>query len=373
MPALPLQQGTTAAELDQFLDDPRFTQTFELPADAARGRPEPLRVTYADYGYRNEAHPGEEKVLLFFAPLVGSRMIHVAKDALAKRHKIRIVNPDRPGIGGTDDVMAERRMPVWLDVIPALLKHLGIRHVSLGCQSGGIVHVLDMLLHHPEILHPDRPYLAVGGPWILPAHSGVLAMSITKALPGSVIAQADKFATFINNVGPILSTSFGFSQALVSLVSTKQPQQPGPADADEDAKFEEALGPKLQNYVFSHGIHGMSQEALLLMQRAEGVSGWGDWADYDELVPRLADVLRAAGSRLVVDVFFAETDDMIGNAGSKGPKWFDSCWDSEQGKGVIEYASTDVSGADHDTIWNLRWGATQKVFAKIGSQPSREA
>lgn len=108
------QQGTTAAEQDQFLHDPRFRQTFELPADAARGRPEPLRVTYADYGYRNEAHPEDENVWLFFGPLVGSRMLHVTKDALAKRHKVRIVSPDRPGIGGTDDVMAERRMPVWL-------------------------------------------------------------------------------------------------------------------------------------------------------------------------------------------------------------------------------------------------------------------
>lgn len=259
-------------------------------------------------------------------------------------------------------------------MVPALLKHLGIRHVSLGSQSGGLVYVLDMLLHHPEVLHPERPYLAIGGPWILPAHSGVLSMSITKALPGSVIAQVDKFATFINNnVGPILSTSFGFSQTLVSLVATKQPQQPGPADADEDVKFEEAIGPRLQNYVFSQGIHGMSQEALLLMQRAEGVSGWGDWGDYDEVVPRLAEVLRAAGRRLVIDAFFAETDDMVGNAGSKGPKWFDSCWESEQGKGVIEYTSTNISGADHDTIWSLRWGATQKVFAKMGSQASTEA
>ncbi|KND94707.1 hypothetical protein TOPH_00024 [Tolypocladium ophioglossoides CBS 100239] len=366
-----LPQGTTAAEQDRFLHDPRFTQTFELPADAARGRPEPLQITYADYGYRNEAHPEDENVLLFFAPLVGSRMLHVTKDALAKRHKIRIVSPDRPGIGGTGDVTAERRMMVWRDVIPALLKHLGIRHVSLGSQSGGSIYVLDMLLHHPEFLHPERPYLAVGGPWILPAHSGVLAMSITKALPESVIAQVDKFATFINNnVGPMLSTSFGFSQTLVSLASTKQ--QPGPADADEDVKFEEALGPRLQNFVFSHGIHGMSQEALLLMQRAEGVSGWGDWSDYDEVVPRLAEVLRAAGRRLGIDVFFAETDDMIGNAGSKGPKWFDSCWESEQGRGVIEYTSTDVSGANHDTIWNLRFGAMSKVFAKIGTQASQE-
>lgn len=99
--------------ISTFLDDPRFSRTVDLPADPANGRPGQFRVTYADYGYRNEAHPEEERVLLFFGPLVGSRFVYVGKDELAKKHRVRIINTDRPGFGDTDNVAPERRLAVW--------------------------------------------------------------------------------------------------------------------------------------------------------------------------------------------------------------------------------------------------------------------
>lgn len=108
----PLEQMDENA-LDAFVRDPRFTQRFESPPDESRACPEPFRVTYADYGYRNQAQPELEHVFLFFAPLLGSRMIYVALDDLAKRHKIRIINPDRPGFGETTDADPEHRMSFW--------------------------------------------------------------------------------------------------------------------------------------------------------------------------------------------------------------------------------------------------------------------
>jgi hypothetical protein len=83
-------------------------------------------------------------------------------------------------------------------------------------------------------------------------------------------------------------------------------------------------------------------------------------------VPRLAEALRAEGKRLRVDVFYAENDSLIGDGGSKGPRWFDQCWDAQHCGDVIDYCRTIVTGADHDRIWNLRWGAVQKVFERIG-------
>jgi hypothetical protein len=101
-----------------YVNDPRFSRTFELPADPARGRTEPFKVTYADYGYRNEAHPEEENVLLFFGSLLASRLIHIPKDELAKKHKIRIIDFDRPGVGGTDNVEVKDRMSIWRGTVP---------------------------------------------------------------------------------------------------------------------------------------------------------------------------------------------------------------------------------------------------------------
>ena len=101
------------ASTSGFLDDPRFSQTFEIPPNPAEGRASPFRVKYADYGYRNEAHPEEENVFLFFSSMVGSRLVHVAKDEIAKKHKVRILNPDRPGFGGTDGIEVEQVMETW--------------------------------------------------------------------------------------------------------------------------------------------------------------------------------------------------------------------------------------------------------------------
>lgn len=95
------------------LDDPRFNQTFELPASPDDGRSSSFKVKYTDYGYRNEAQPEEENVLLFFPPLMASRLLHVTKDELAKKHKIRIISLDRPGIGGTDPSPPDKRLGLW--------------------------------------------------------------------------------------------------------------------------------------------------------------------------------------------------------------------------------------------------------------------
>lgn len=96
-------QGTMVSPHD-FVHDPRFNKIFVLPADPLNGRTAPFKLQYADYGYRNENRPEEEIVFLFFGSLLGSRLIHIAKDKLPKQHKIRIINPDRPGMERTDAI-----------------------------------------------------------------------------------------------------------------------------------------------------------------------------------------------------------------------------------------------------------------------------
>ena len=60
--------------------------------------------------------------------MVASRLIHVAKDDLAKKHHIRIINPDRPGFGGTDAAGAENVLVVWR----------GMSAVKVACMSDSI-------------------------------------------------------------------------------------------------------------------------------------------------------------------------------------------------------------------------------------------
>ncbi|KAK0711911.1 hypothetical protein B0H67DRAFT_491118 [Lasiosphaeris hirsuta] len=367
--------------LVDYVNDPRFSQTFELPANphAARGGTGPFKVTYADFGYHHEGHPEEDNVILFFSPLMASRLVQIAKDELAKKHKIRVIVADRPGFGGTDDIETKDKLSRWSEVIPSLLAHLGIQHVSVACHSGGTIWALDLLLHHPHLLHPTRTYLAMGAPWILPSHSSLFVPSLLKVLPAGLIGHTDKFARLFNNhIAPAFASSLGLSQALgaklspASAPATVPRSEGGGQGGDDDngapegAQFEDDVFPKIIERIYAEGMSGISSEAVLLLQKVEGMAGWGDWADYDELVPRLVGALGAAGRRLRVDVFYGERDVMIGDAGSKGPAWLDRCW-GELGGNVVDYRSRVVEGADHDGVWNLRWGAVQEVFGRVAS------
>ncbi|KAF4949306.1 hypothetical protein FSARC_13513 [Fusarium sarcochroum] len=349
---------------ETYLKDPRFNQSFQLPADQSDNHAT-LQVKYADYGYRNQAKPEDENILLFFAPLCASRIFHVGKDELAKKHRVRIIVMDRPGFGGTDPVKLENRAVLCRKITLALLQHLGIQHVSIACHSGGTVYALDMLLHHPEILHPDRPYIAIGAPWILPSHSNSVAMALTKALPNGLLGQADKFIGFINGtLGPVMATSAGVSQVIGNAVwkDDREPDENNP-----DVKFEESLEPTLFKFLHTESIRGFSDEALFLMQKANGVTGWGDWLDYDDMVPKLVEALNGASRKLTIDVFFAAEDNMIGAAGTQGPKWLNSCWEKDEVRETVTYNTTVIPKANHDTVWSIRRGVPEEVFKKIGA------
>lgn len=105
-----MAQATT--EVDAFVDDLRFNQKFDLVPSQESNRNHTIRVTYADYGYHNEAHPEEETVLLWFAPMMASRLIGILRHKRARREKIRIISMDRPGMGGTDAVPGESRIRI---------------------------------------------------------------------------------------------------------------------------------------------------------------------------------------------------------------------------------------------------------------------
>ena len=55
------------------------------------------------------------------------------------------------------------RMKVWLETVPALLKHLDIKYVSLVCHSAGTLYLLNTLYYLRDILHPEHPYVAMIG------------------------------------------------------------------------------------------------------------------------------------------------------------------------------------------------------------------
>ncbi|KAK1574672.1 uncharacterized protein LY79DRAFT_565421 [Colletotrichum navitas] len=367
-----------------FLDDPRFHQTFTLPAGP--DRPHPFQVTYCDYGYRDPESPEREHVLLICGPLMGSRFLHVAKDALAKQHHVRVINLDRPGFGGTTPVPAADRVRIWLEIVPALLHHLGVRHVSIAAHSCGTIYALNIVLHQRRLLSPARPYVALVVPWVHPSHSGVAIMRAAAALPDAVLGRFHTLTGFFQrNVAPVTEFSGVGFRAVSEMLPSMWGANPAPAASPAQvaataasgvdarmATFEQAIWKRIIDKVFVESVQGPSEEAVLLLKRAEHPGYWGSWEDHDQLVTLLAEGEAelgaggpaADGARLKVDVYFAEEDHMIGTG--KGPKWFEDCWRAERRGDRIDFSSCVVPGAEHDNIVDLGFDVFERIFRQVG-------
>ncbi|KAI1821153.1 hypothetical protein F4861DRAFT_482472 [Xylaria intraflava] len=351
----------------QYLGAACFDQKFTLPTSDSR--PAELNVTYADFGHHND-----ECVLLFCGPLVGSRYVLASKDKLAKQHGIRIISPDRPGFGGTTDAGPADRIRVWLDMVEALLQHLGIKHVSIVGYSGGSVYAMNVLLHLRHLLHPTRPYVALCAPWVHPSRSNVSMLKLAGLLPGALVGSYDRLLLFIvRNIAPAVQLSSDLIGQVPSLNRESQSEYMAPG-ADPDAvALEESLVPHLVRRVSREDVQGLGQDALLLIKRDKFPGCWGTWGDYDALVPLLAQVeserrvRQTADSNtvapLTIDVFFAESDNMIGD--TTGPAWFNNCWRTEQRGDQINYSSVVIPKTTHNNILDLRYGVIERVFQGI--------
>jgi hypothetical protein len=66
-------------------------------------------------------------------------------------------------MGESTNVALEQRIPVWVELVPLLLAHLGIKHVALVSHSAGTMYLFNTLHYCREILHPERPFVALLG------------------------------------------------------------------------------------------------------------------------------------------------------------------------------------------------------------------
>ena len=194
-----------------------------------------------------------------------------------------------------------------------------------------------------------------------------MALSVLQHLPTGLIGSTDKLARLINNhIGPMIGSSYGISLGLLAKLMSASFSNESEVEMPEGARFEQEIWSSIVSRVYAEDVQGISADAVLFLQKVNGLEGWGSWGDYDTLVPRLTDTLRARGVRLRVDVLYAEKDQMIGDQGAKGPRWFDQCWNETSRGDAIDYQSRTIPGADHDRIWDLRWGAAHEVFERIG-------
>lgn len=66
-------------------------------------------------------------------------------------------------MGFSTEVPLEKRIAIWVELVPKLLVHLEIPHVSLVSHSAGTLFLLNTLYSCRQILSPTRPYAALIG------------------------------------------------------------------------------------------------------------------------------------------------------------------------------------------------------------------
>ncbi|ORY14302.1 Alpha/Beta hydrolase protein [Clohesyomyces aquaticus] len=374
----------------EFLCDRRFHRTVFLPPNPETGRTERYRLSYSDFGDADS-----DAVVLFCGALMGMRLCYSPLDQLAKDHKVRIIHADRPGIGGSDAVEDIERIEMWLEMIPKLLAHLNVSHVSIASHSAGAIYAMNTILTYPELLHPKNPYAAFFAPWVHPSHSGIAHLRAAELLPAPLIGKFMSVARFVNkNVIPLvgLSTSFihgikgslfqrntgdttrapiplspSFVSGMTSRSSSIRSVASGSLNLDNAAVVEE-LRRLIVSYLFAECTDGISDDCKLVLRKPSSLL-WCSrnivWFDHNDAVPLLSKIIeeeRKSGvvdRNWTIDGFHGETDDMVGR---KGQEWFDDCWAPNA---ASPYRREVIPGSDHNYLMDPAFGASAKWLQRV--------
>ncbi|KAF2872193.1 hypothetical protein BDV95DRAFT_628590 [Massariosphaeria phaeospora] len=386
----------------EFLCDTRFHKKYTLPPNPDTKRLTSYRVTYADYG-----DPNSNAVVLICGALMATRFCYSPLDQLAKDYNVRIIHPDRPGIGGTDPVPLNERIAMWLELVPQLLKHLGIPHIAIASHSGGIIYALNTILAHPYLLHPQKPYICFFAPWVHHSHSKVSQLRATELLPAPLVGRFASMARFVNdNVMPLTGLSSNLLHARkISRHDPRSAPAPVPLAPYENSSRASSIGSRggpigldlddprvvtelrqlITTYLFAEAMDGISADARLFLKKPRSVQWCSPsiyWSDIDYVVPLFSKMIledesvHESNKEWLIDAFHAETDHMVGE---KGRKWFDNCWMpapspstsprsstsrtsatvTDKLECCYDYQSEVVEGTEHNYIMDPAFGASE--------------
>ncbi|EMC94408.1 hypothetical protein BAUCODRAFT_35628 [Baudoinia panamericana UAMH 10762] len=309
---------------------------------------ERLRITYATTSnFADSTLP----VILYCGPMFGSRYGCLDINRLANEIGVRIICVDRPGMGGSTLCPLNIRIKVWLETVPALLKKLNVKHVSLVSHSAGTMYLLNTMYYLRDILDPNAPYVALAGPFANKEHTHATLPSLGSRLPISWLHSWSSVNRFIlSRVMPATSWSGGLITSTAELFQS----EPGTSNSGE-MTFAEKLGvseevgnaaEKLQiKYFLAENTEAATQELLLCLNKGEAGS-WGICEDYSAYVNQLVQSERerwestqkASPAKLRLKFFFAESDVMIGEGGRR---YVEECW-KQTGVGDVMDVTTTV-------------------------------
>jgi pimeloyl-ACP methyl ester carboxylesterase len=154
--------GNVELEVERFLDSPRLSQTIRHPRT---GR----RIAFSEVGDPNGF------AVICCVGMGLTRYLTAFYDELARALKLRLITPDRPGIGESEAGANGTGMPLnWPDDVELICDHLSIEKFSLLAHSAGALYALATALRMPQRTRGRVHLLA---PWITPSQMAAPGLS----------------------------------------------------------------------------------------------------------------------------------------------------------------------------------------------------
>lgn len=149
------RRNSVSDAVADFLEDPRLNQTIRHPQT---GRV----ISFSEVGDPNGA------AVIVCVGMGLTRFVTAFYDELATTLRLRLITPDRPGVGASEAYPDRDRIgPLgWPDDVLAITQHLRISKFSILAHSAGAIYALATALILPHCIHGRVQLLA---PWIPPS------------------------------------------------------------------------------------------------------------------------------------------------------------------------------------------------------------
>ncbi len=119
-----------------------------------------------------------------------TRYLTAFYDELARTLKLRLITPDRPGIGESDACFDGTGTPLgWADDVTIICSALGISKFSLLAHSAGAIYALAIALRMPAHV---RGRVHLMAPWIPPSQMTSIGESQKESLPAANVPYSQK-------------------------------------------------------------------------------------------------------------------------------------------------------------------------------------
>lgn len=151
-----------------------------------------------------------------------TRFLTAFYDELASTLKLRLITPDRPGVGGSEPHADGSDAPLaWPDDVRAICEHLKITKFSIMAHSAGAIYALATALRMPQHIRCRVHLLA---PWIPPSQMSS-AGAQQEPLPASALPYSQRFLRALPTTF-LRAANSNFLSTTSASITTSLPKSP---------------------------------------------------------------------------------------------------------------------------------------------------